>query len=229
MLKKFIISPPFGNYIHVDWATSVSGTFTLKPRKGLIWKTLKTVRPIKDGWVNKIGFRNKGIENVVFRDKRIYSVSSLTGDGDWLSLSGRIPEECIVEINAGCPNVGGYGISPFALRIFAEKFRTLIVKVPPNDGGMEIIYRAYESRIRIVHIANAIPVERGGESGQRLKPISLKMIEKTKRLFPDMTIIGGGGIYSPKDLKDYENAGADHFSLSTVWFTPWKVKKLLTP
>ena len=227
MLKKFIISPPFGNYIHLGCATSVSGTFTAERRKGLIRQVVKTVRPIEGGWVNKIGFRNKGIKNVVFRDLRIYSVAGLGGDGDWLSLCETVPEECMVEVNAGCPNVGSYGISSFALRLFVRKFENPILKVSPTDGGMLTVCRAYELGFKTVHLANAIPVERGGESGKRLKPISLHMVEQTRELFPDMTIIGGGGIYTPEDLKDYENAGADHFSLSTIWFTPWKVKKLI--
>ena len=227
MLKKFIISPPFGNYIHVNWATSVAGTFTLERRRGLIWQVLKTLRPIEGGWVNKIGFRNKGIKNVQFHDTRIYSVADLTGDSDWLSICETIPAEHMVEVNAGCPNVGSYSISSFALRIFARKFDDPILKVSPTDGGLLTICKAHDIGFKTVHIANAIPVERGGESGQRLKPISLHMIEEIKRLFPNMKIIGGGGIYTPEDLKDYQNAGVDHFSLSTVWFTPWKVKKII--
>ena len=203
VLKKFIISPPFGNYIHLDCATSVAGTFTAKRRKGLIRQAIKTIRPIKGGWVNKIGFRNKGIKNVTFRNDQIYSVAGLEGDGDWSLICDTLPEDCMVEANAGCPNAGSYSISMFALRLFVQKFQTPILKVSPTDGGMLTVCKAYEIGFRTVHIANTIPVEQGGESGQRLKPISLHMIEETKRLFPNITVIGGGGIYSPEDLKDY--------------------------
>ena len=228
MIEKFIISPPFGNYITTNWSTSIAGTFTCNRRYGLVWQTMKTLRPIEGGWVNKIGFRNKGIKNVRFRDSRIYSIAGLAGDGDWLQLCQKIPEECTVEINVGCPNVGGYNVSSFALRIFTRKFQKLIIKIPPTKDGFLTICRAHSSGIRMVHLCNTIPVKNGGESGKRLKPLSLKMIEETKRLFPDMKVIGGGGIYTEQDLKDYQNAGADYFSLSTIWFTPWKVKKLLT-
>ena len=226
MLKRFIISPPFGNYIKPDWATSVSGTFTLEPRPGLVWNTIKTLRPIKGGWVNKIGLRNRGIDNANFRDNELCSIADHTGGNAWLQICEKIPKGQMVEINASCPNVGHYSISSDVLAIFAAKFRCVVVKVPPTEEGMFMVVKAHKAGINTVHLCNTIPVPGGGESGQRLKTLSLKMVEETKQLFPEMKVIGGGGIYTKQDLKDYENAGADHFSLATIWFTPWKVKRL---
>ena len=58
------ISPPFGNYIGLPKTTRIYGSFTLKPRDGLLYHVITTLRyiPKYRGWVNKIGLRNKGID-----------------------------------------------------------------------------------------------------------------------------------------------------------------------
>ena len=76
--KQLFISPPFGNYFpsviinelitkvqktNVQ-TTSIVGSFTLEPRPGLLSQIIKTLRYSTEhqGWINKIGFRNKGID-----------------------------------------------------------------------------------------------------------------------------------------------------------------------
>ena len=51
-----------------------------------------------------------------------------------------------------------------------------------------------------------------------------RFIDIIKFEINDLTIIGGGGIYRPRDVRDYRDAGVDHYSLSTIWFTPSKVE-----
>ena len=67
----FFIAAPFGNYLKSNrpagWdVLSVSGTWTLKPRPGRFKQILKTLRYTKDGWVNKLGLKNQGIEESNF-------------------------------------------------------------------------------------------------------------------------------------------------------------------
>lgn len=233
MLKKFLISPPFGSYIERDWATSVVGSFTLEKRPGLIKQTIKTLRPIKGGWVNSIGFRNKGIKNVDFnilddKDSRLISIAGIGGDSDWRQMANQIPNECMVEINVGCPNVGSYSIARSIILEYVDKFNLVTLKIPPTQEAMTMAINSYKHcGIKYVHISNTIPTERGGESGKRLKDLNIPFIKHMKLMLPDINIIGGGGIYSPQDLIDYKNAGADYYSLATVWFTPWKIKKIV--
>ena len=78
-----------------------------------------------------------------------------------------------------------------------------------------------------VHLCNTMPTPRGGQSGSMLKSLSLKWVERSKQICPNMKVIAGGGIYTPQDVIDYHNAGADYFSLATIWFTPWRVKKVV--
>jgi dihydroorotate dehydrogenase len=224
-LKRFLISPPFGNYISHAQCTSVKGSFTLDRRPGLIWHTLKSLRPVKGGWVNRIGLRNVGLAKVSFRDGCVYSVVGLDED-DWTDMLPRIPEDTMVEINLGCPNVHKYGIEPHVISLYHERFWT-IVKVPATDLADEVVALAIDHGADYLHLANTIPTPRGGESGKRCKELNLPLVERVRKRYPDVKIIAGGGIYSHQDVLDYEAAGANHFSLSTVWFNPFRALKIL--
>ena len=59
---KYFISAPFGNYLKLPNAISVTGSWTYQNRPGLFPQILKTLRYTKDGWRNKIGLRNAGIK-----------------------------------------------------------------------------------------------------------------------------------------------------------------------
>ena len=73
-------------------------------------------------------------------------------------------------------------------------------------------------------MSNTIPTEKGGISGRQLKEVNLPLVEKVANMgLQGTAIIAGGGIYSPQDVRDYRNAGVTSYSLSTIWFTPWKV------
>lgn len=225
--KRFIISPPFGNYISKPWATSVLGSFTLHRRSGLIRQAFKTIRPIPDGWVNRMGLRNPGLENIWSWDEtKIYSVAAAGNQEQWPMLLEAIPKGMMVELNLSCPNLDYkevmYDFSPYT-----EKF-LLIAKLPPNGTTMDMLHRCYSMGIRFFHLCNTLPTDRGGESGKRLREYSIEAIKKARDAYGnDINIIGGGGIYTPDDLQRYKEAGATYFSLATIWFTPWKVKPII--
>ena len=65
------ISPPFGNYLNLPNTKPIKGSFTLEPRPGLINQIAKTLYFSKkdNGWVNKIGLRNKGIDFAIDKYK----------------------------------------------------------------------------------------------------------------------------------------------------------------
>ena len=71
----FFIGPPFGNYISLPNTISISGSFTLNERPGLYSQIIKTLYYSyeNNGWINKIGLRNKGIDWALKNvDKKIF-------------------------------------------------------------------------------------------------------------------------------------------------------------
>ena len=60
-----------------------------------------------------------------------------------------------------------------------------------------------------------------------LKKNNLKLIEDIKNYDQNIKIIAGGGIYCIQDLNDYNIAGSDYYSLSTVLLNPFRTIKLI--
>lgn len=236
-LKRIIISPPFGTYIHLKNATSVKGSITFARRPGKWKQILKTVRRIRNGWINQIGLRNNGLYNTgrdFFNNKNnLYSFAAVDSDTDWLQILELLINmdvtDIMVELNLSCPNTQQWPISEFLLKRYAETFPLVSIKFPPDlyaSNGL-ILKQAYNAGIKVFHFSNTLHTPHGGISGPYIKPFSLNNIQMFKPVYPDATFIGGGGIYSRQDVRDYKNAGADCFSLGTVWFTPCRVPAVI--
>lgn len=225
-MEKFLISPPFGNWFGAAECTRVMGSYTLHRRRGLLWRIAKTLRPVPGGWVNNIGLRNPGILSIrQFLRDRMYSVVGLE-DGDWEVMLTMFPPGQMVEINLGCKNVHEYGISPGALRMWCLQHR-VSVKLPMDDRAGTIASMAESCGARWLHASNTIPTPRGGESGDRLRGMNLDRVQLLKENHPHMSIIAGGGIYKPEHVEEYGRRGADHFSLSTICFNPFRLRRVL--
>lgn len=229
-MKDFVISPPFGSYINHGKCTSVLGTYTLHKRGTWVkrlYRAITTIRPIKNGWRNNIGLLNPGIGAIKnFDPNKIYSIAAIHS-ADWNKLIDYIPKETMVELNLSCPNIEETEISDSQINTYLNKFPTIIFKLSPTKEIYDHIDRLISLGAQYLHIANTLPTNKGGEAGERLKFFSLKTIKNTRRKYSHIKIIGGGGIYSPEDVKLYKNAGADYFSLATIWFKPWKAIRLL--
>jgi dihydroorotate dehydrogenase (NAD+) catalytic subunit len=240
---RVIISPPFGTYIASPRAVSVLGSYTRHERKGRGRKILQFAYdnwryPIRDGWRNRIGLRNPGIEALgyLFEDC-IYSLVGLEDD-DWetmldvLDVIPRLPNTKItLEINLGCPNVHEYGIPQRVLSEYCHDY-TVIAKLPAEIlKAIPIARMCAEAGVHYLHCSNTFqdpyaPIP-GGLSGYPLKLVNLGIVEYMANSFPSIPIIGGGGIYEWKDYLDYKSAGATYFSMGTVWFHPLKARSLL--
>jgi dihydroorotate dehydrogenase len=228
-VNQFLISPPFGNWVNVSGCTRVMGSYTLHKRPGLIRNTIKSLRRVPGGWVNRIGLRNPGIAAIKYDPTRVYSVVGLE-DGDWERIVFLIPITRLgsarIEVNLGCPNVHEYGITGDLLSLYTARF-AVQAKLPPTDKADATAEMCVQAGVKLLHCSNTIPTERGGESGKRLKALNLPIVERLAKRYPTIPIIAGGGIYSAQDVVDYRNAGATFFSLSTVFFTPWRVPAIL--
>jgi dihydroorotate dehydrogenase len=229
-VKEFLISPPFGNFLSFPGTTSIRGTFTYERRGSRLyklWRFAKTVRPIPGGWVNSIGFQNPGIRSIKAYDPHaLYSIGAVA-EGEWEKLIDLIPGSVSLEINMGCPNLDTHPrLSGPLVRAFISKYPLVVFKLTHSQTVLSEIEFLAENGARYLHLFNTIPGPRGGESGKRVQELALRVIRHVRELYPHITIVGGGGIYSPEDVERYREAGASHFSLSSVFFSPVKAMKI---
>ena len=224
--SSILISPPFGTYLNFNWATSVAGSYTVDPRPGLLKHALKTIRPVDGGWVNRVGLRNPGIRNIKFRPDKLISLAALQ-KRDYDTFLQVVPRTSKVEINMGCPNVEKQPMV-YDFERYVRYFDTVVAKMPPGPEFYPYMTYCYGEGIRYFHLCNTLPTKAGGQSGTKLKEASLKAIWWARRNLPDdVILIGGGGIYTPDDVKQYREMGADAFSLSTIFFKPWNVRSVV--
>ena len=225
------ISPPFGNYIHLPKTISIKGSYTLEPRGGLLSQIIKTLRYNYKlgGWVNKIGLRNKGLD---------YGLKHYNPHTDILSIAilkhseiekfhKRIPDNTNLEINISCPNTKNH-LTNKGLSCFLNNKRDwCIIKLSPTVDT-KLIDSYYKQGFRQFHCSNTIPVKNGGLSGTKLIPYNTNLIGYIKTKYKDSIVIAGGGIYEYDTLLYYQKLGADHFSISTIFFYPTNLFSLFT-
>ncbi len=222
-----IISPPFGNYLRFPGCIHTLGTFTLKPRSDRLWRLLKTVRYNwrQQSWINKLGLPNPGIRSLKkIQEEDIVSLHGFNAD-EWVKLVQQAPPR--IELNLSCPNVDHkHSIDALreALRIPKQQ---VICKLPPIRW-MDFVRPLYDLGVRQFHCCNTIPTPGGGISGKPLKQYSLWAIEEIRSEFPDIILTGGGGVDCVQDVKDYMNAGANHVSVGSILFFPWKWSRIAT-
>ncbi len=242
MFSPLIISPPFGNIINLDYATSVCGTFTAQKRKGMYFRYLKTLRPIckngKIGWINSIGLKNPGIANLNSSKVKgkILSIA-LMDQKDMSLILAKLQKYIInqkynikaIEINISCPNAKVNLITNHEINLLKDFGLEIIIKIPPSKAYLDMMDYYFKCGVRYFHLFNSFPTRRGGISGKLIQNLYLKLIKKAKYKFGNsIKIIGGGGIQSTADLKIYQQQGADHFSISTLFLHPLKLNKFLS-
>jgi dihydroorotate dehydrogenase len=221
------INPPFGNYFSLPKTKSIRGSFTLHPRPGLIGQIIKTLHYSSkyDGWVNKIGLRNPGLQWAINKYSRNDIISIAILDSSEIpEILKILPKTQNIELNASCPNIDK-GIFTNNLSKFQNNSREwCIVKLSPTADS-DLIDSYYKQGFRQFHCSNTLKVAEGGLSGLALIPYTLKHIYHLRK-YNDVTIIAGGGVYNWHTYVKYKLAGADHISISTVFFHPFKFLKL---
>jgi len=233
---KIFISAPFGNYIKSKRTISVHGTFTRNPRGNRLWSVLKSLRYDRrlGGWVNKLGLPNPGLHqglcNVDNKPSDVLSISEIKR-GDFQKMNNIIPLNQSLEINFSCPNLGkklpldGAGIFT---KVKSREW--CIAKLSPLTDGDELEFVIEHLGFKQIHFSNTLPLpnNRGGLSGATLKPYTLELIDLVRERWGDsVTVIAGGGVTDFSGVMDYLLAGANHVSLGSVCFNPFKLRKLI--
>ena len=240
---KFFISAPFGNYIRSKSTISVHGTFTRNPRGNRLWSVLSTLRYSQKhkGWVNRLGLPNPGLQKGLASvsddpQNKVMSIAE-TERGDFQRMNHIIPLDQSLEINLSCPNIerlsniNGTPTLPMDdARLFtkAKSRKWCIAKLSPLSSPEEIEFVIEGLGFTQLHFSNTLPVNGGGLSGSTLKPFTVKLIDIVRERWGDrVEIIAGGGVSDFGGVSDYLSAGANHVSLGSVCFNPFKLRKLI--
>ena len=228
---NFYISPPFGNYLtYFPGTIPIRGSFTLYPRPGLLSRLHTIYYSNKDqGWVNKIGLRNKGIDYAIDKIKSVFfewyyknniiSVAILE-HSDIKQLLEKIPDDTKLEINISCPNTDHDMIKHDVHLFLNPKRQHCSLKCSPLITTQEID-NFYKLGFRTFHFSNTIPHQMGELSGTSIIPYTSKLIKYTRDKYEDdVEIIAGDGIRNIDQVLEYKKLGCNHISVSSLCFNP---------
>ena len=226
------VAAPFGNYIKPVGCIPVCGTYTLHARGNVLWSATKSLRysTKHKGWMNNMGLPNPGVK--VGLQQHIYgevlSIAEIERN-DFKKLYRIVPESMSVELNLSCPNIRNLPWD--STEIFArtkEKREWCICKVSPTVTPEDLEFLITKLGFTQIHASNTLPIQGcGGLSGQTLIPYTLDIIRLIREEWPEVTIIAGGGVDNFGAVYEYLNEGADHVSLGSVCFNPFKLRKIL--
>ena len=109
-----------------------------------------------------------------------------------------------------------------------DKREWCIAKVSPLITPEQLGFLIEEVGFTQLHLCNTLPVLRGGLSGEVLRSYVLNHLEFIRNEWGDgLELIAGGGVDSLGAASDYLAAGANHLSLGSVCFNPWKTRTLI--
>ena len=232
---KYFIAAPFGNWIKpTQGCIPVTGTYTLNSRGNVLWSVLKSLRwnSKLQGWTNNLGLPNPGVK--VGLERHIYgevlSIAEIERN-DFKKLYREIPEGINVELNLSCPNLSNRNLPWDSAESFArtkEKREWCICKVSPTVTPEDLEFLITKLGFTQIHASNTLAIQDfGGLSGRTLIPYTLDIIRLIREEWPEVTIIAGGGVDNFGAVYEYLNEGADHVSLGSVCFNPFKLRKIL--
>ena len=229
------VSAPFGNYIKPIGCIPVTGTFTLHARGNVLWSAVKSLRysTKHKGWMNNMGLPNPGVRRGLHQLIRgeIISIAEIE-KGDFSKLIEIIPEGTNVELNLSCPNLGT-ALPWDSARVFTQTNvrKWCIAKLSPLTTPEQLEFLIDDLGFTQLHFSNTLPLgggRGGGLSGVTLRPYTLELIRLVRENWgSDIEIIAGGGVRDFGAVHEYLNEGANHVSLGSVCFNPFKLRKIL--
>ena len=228
------IAAPFGNYIKPKGTIPVCGTYTLHPRGNVLWSAVRSLRYNfkMRGWTNALRLPNPGVKVGLDRQIRgeVLSIAEIE-KGDFSKLIEIIPEGTNVELNLSCPNLGK-SLPWDSARVFTQTNvrKWCIAKLSPLTTPEQLEFLIDDLGFTQLHFSNTLPLggDRGGLSGRVLRPYTLELIRLVRENWGDsVTIIAGGGVSDFGAVYEYLNEGANHVSLGSVCFNPFKLRKIL--
>jgi len=227
------VSAPFGNWVKPIGCIPVTGTYTLHARGNRVWSAIKSLRynTKHKGWCNNMGLPNPGVKVGLERHIKgeVLSIAEIERN-DFKKLYSLIPEGMNVELNLSCPNLGK-NLPWDSAESFArtkEKRKWCICKVSPTVTPEDLEFLITKLGFTQIHASNTLALPgSGGLSGRTLIPYTLGIIRLIQEEWPWVTTIAGGGVTDFSGVYEYLKEGADHVSLGSACFNPFKLRKIL--
>ena len=179
-----------------------------------------------------MGLPNPGVKVGLHKHIRgeVLSIAEIERN-DFKKLYNLIPSGMSVELNLSCPNLSNRNLPWDSAESFArtkEKRKWCICKVSPTVTPEDLEFLITKLGFTQIHASNTLPIQGcGGLSGRTLIPYTLDIIRLIREEWPEVTIIAGGGVDNFGAVYEYLNEGADHVSLGSVCFNPFKLRKIL--
>ena len=215
----------------------VTKTVTPEPRAG---NAPPRIAEVEHGMLNAIGLANPGRDAFVastlprLRDLGVPLWVSVGGFSarDYAETCAQL-DDVTIELNLSCPNVDEAPESAAAIVAACRETtaNALYAKLSPHAWDMGETVRAVEAAgadgVSLVNTLRGLAVDAqlrpvlargaGGYSGPALKPVALAAIHAA-RSATDLPIVGMGGVWSGRDVREFVACGATHVALGTVLF-----------
>ena len=155
-----------------------------------------------------------------------------------------VPGIAGIEVNISCPNVANRGLvfacEPnsasdvvAAVRRNSDPRMPLLAKLSPDVTDITVIadavVRAGASGVSVINTLLGMVIDTdtmrphlagrtGGLSGPAIRPVAVRCVWQIRQAFPDLPILGMGGIRTGLDALEFILAGANAVSVGTVVF-----------
>lgn len=228
----------YADLVGLDFVTR---SITLDPRSG---GPSPRIVETPSGLVNAIGLQNPGLEHflatelpwLVRAGARVYVSIAGSTMGEYADLARRLsraPGVTGLEINIGAPDQVGEDLFDVREPYHAASVVAAVRREFPGDLPVLAKLRPDLSRIvegarsvvdagaTAVVIGNAVPAAMpdgrpGGLTGPAIGPIALRCVVAVTGEFPEVAVIGGGGISTADDARRFLDAGARAVQIGTA-------------
>ena len=180
--------------------------------------------------------------------RKVPVIASIVGHSveEYIRVADRLrnaPGVMAIEVNISCPNLDDrslmFSSSPDATGAVIRGVRRVttqpvFTKLSPDvtdivdiaraavragTHGLSVMNTALGMAIDTESMRPKLSTFTGGLSGPAIKPIAIRCVYQVSRAFPDVPIIGQGGINSGADVAEFMLAGATAVAVGTANFT----------
>ncbi len=180
--------------------------------------------------------------------RKVPVIASIVGHSveEYIKVADRLrnaPGVVAIEVNISCPNLDDpthmFSSDPDATGAVIRGVRRvasqpIFTKLSPDvtdiveiaraavragTQGLSVMNTALGMAIDVESMRPKLSTFTGGLSGPAVKPIAIRCVYQVSRAFPEIPIIGQGGISSGADVAEFMLAGASAVAIGTANFT----------